>query len=321
MSASLALETRAAALELHRLLADLDPARWRAHMEQTLRARLLEAQTALEGLIQRWAGEEDSLILASLEDAHAVIREHAPAVGLPKAEAKRAWKTLRKALTEAYERLSKRLEGWDIHVPSLRPTNYTRNAFHVFCGLSATTVLMSFSSGQVLFLACCFAVTGWTMELTRRSSPAINTALMRVFGPVAHPHENHRINSATWYASALVIMALADVPPAAAIALLVLGFSDPMAAVVGRRWGKTRLVNGRSLEGSTAFVIVGTVVSFTATLVLFPAIPWASALVACTVASLVGAVVELYSRRIDDNLSIPLSTMFAAWASFSLLGL
>ncbi len=47
---TLALEARPIVLELHALLRDLDPARWREDMEQALRDRLDEIRHALDRL-------------------------------------------------------------------------------------------------------------------------------------------------------------------------------------------------------------------------------------------------------------------------------
>ena len=80
---------------------------------------------------------------------------------------------------------------------------------------------------------------------------------MAVFRPFAHPHEAWRINSATWFTSSLVLLALVGRPMVASTALVVLALADPAAAIVGRRFGTIKLINGRSLQGSAAFFAVG----------------------------------------------------------------
>ena len=50
-------------------------------------------------------------------------------------------------------------------------------------------------------------VLAWAMEISRRRSQRINEAILRVLSPIAHPHEVRRVNSATWYTTALAIMA------------------------------------------------------------------------------------------------------------------
>ena len=58
MDAGLALETRTLALELYRLLQDLDPARFRQEASDALAARVTELQARLAELLARLQGDE-----------------------------------------------------------------------------------------------------------------------------------------------------------------------------------------------------------------------------------------------------------------------
>jgi dolichol kinase len=322
MTATLATDSENFALELHALLKDIDPARWRADIEQAVRARIESARSSVIWLLEQAASHEAFATLRSpLDRMRRVLTDEVPPANLPSTDARKRWTAFSKRLTAAYEELSVQLQGYDIHVPSLRPTNYVRNAWHFFMAMSAVFVLELIPTQTALTLAALsFAVTGWTMELTRRRWPQVNRVLMKAFSPVAHPHEAHRINSATWYATALVIMSLTGMHHAQLIGLAILGVGDPVAAVVGRRYGRTKLVNGRSLEGSSAFVVVGT--GFSALLVgtLYPGLPTLPLLAASAAGATAGALAELFSRRIDDNLTVPVSAMFGAGLVFSLLG-
>jgi dolichol kinase len=195
--------------------------------------------------------------------------------------------------------------------PVARPGNYARNVFHVSCGLVALTLLRLLPGrGWVVAASGTFAAWAWSMEALRRRSPALNDRLMRAFGPVAHPHEWYRVNSGTWYATALLLLALLAPTQAAAIAVLVLAFADPAAAIVGRRFGRTRLLANRSLEGTLAFVTFGTAAALGA-LVGSP-LRFASMLVVAVAASIAGALAELFSGKLDDNFTVPLVVAAAA---------
>jgi dolichol kinase len=200
----------------------------------------------------------------------------------------------------------------DIHAPGMRPANYARNALHVTSATSALAILELAPSWAVT-IAAAVAALGVTLELSRRASPAINAACMAVFGRTAHAHEAHRVNSATWYAVAVLLMALCEQTVPAAIALVTLGVGDPIAAIVGRRFGRTRLVSGRTLEGSLAFVVSASLAAITLVSIVHPGVAPARALIAVVVGALAGSVAELFSRRIDDNFSIPLASFAAAY--------
>jgi dolichol kinase len=200
-----------------------------------------------------------------------------------------------------------------------RPTNYARSAFHFASAtIALVTVALFRSRGGVLVIALVFAGYAWSMEIGRRLYPPMNARLMRFYGPIAHPHEHHRVNSATWYATALVVLALFAARPVTMASLAVLGVADPIAAMVGRRWGKRVLRAGRSLEGTIAFVVSGTVAAGLALAAAGGMAPGAIAAFALLAGS-AGAVAELVATSLDDNLLIPLTVAGALTAVGALL--
>ncbi len=203
------------------------------------------------------------------------------------------------------------LDLGDVIPPPIRAANSTRSIFHLASALLALALLHLLPSRAWLVgVSAAFAISAWTMEIARRRSPAVNDRLMALFSPVAHPHERHRVNSSTWYVSALLVLALVAPPRAAEVGMLVLGVADPAAGLVGRRFGRTRLVAGRSLEGSIGFVIAGALVAG-AWLAATSALPLPSLALVAFAGALAGALTELGSTRLDDNLTIPLSVTAA----------
>jgi dolichol kinase len=169
--------------------------------------------------------------------------------------------------------------------------------------------------------AVSFAGFCWINEALRVRYPAVTRAYMKLMGRIAHPHEHHKVNSSTWYATALALLALAFNPMAASVAVVVLGVADPVAAIVGRRFGRTPLRGGRTLEGSLAFVGSGTLAAVGLLTLYYPDLGLQRALLAAVVASALGALAELFSFRLDDNLTIPLAAGLGAMVTFAALGL
>lgn len=193
-----------------------------------------------------------------------------------------------------------------------RPANTTRSLFHVASGaLSLALIRLLPGRTWLIAVSLTIAVAAWSMEAARRRSPAANELLMRFFAPIAHPQERYRVNSSTWYVTALVILALFFPLRAAEIGVVVLGLADPAAGFIGRRFGRTRIRTGRSLEGTLAFVVAGTLGALAA-LVAFHALPWSSRITLALVGAVAGAVAELVSTRFDDNFTIPLTVAIAA---------
>jgi dolichol kinase len=166
----------------------------------------------------------------------------------------------------------------------------------------------------MIAVSAAFAVSGWTMEIVRRRSPAANARIMAVFAPVAHPHERHGVNSATYYVTALLLLAIFAPLQAAEVGVVVLGLADPAAGLIGRRFGRTRLRANRSLEGTLGFVVVGALAAG-AWLSLTHPLPLAALGLLALVGGVAGALTELFSTRLDDNFTIPVAVAVAVSAA------
>jgi dolichol kinase len=201
--------------------------------------------------------------------------------------------------------------------PAARPFNLLRNVYHVANAVVVLLVVEYLLVTPALryLVAGGGFVAAWSMEASRRLSPPINALLMRLFAPVAHPDEAYHVNSATWYTTAILLLAFFFPLSAGVVGLAVLGLADPAAAIIGRRWGRHRLADGRSLEGTLAFVGVGTLAGW------IPLALWHDDLAGkgwlALAAATGGALSELLSgraaalvgwSRIDDNLVIPLAS-------------
>ena len=142
-------------------------------------------------------------------------------------------------------------------------------------------------------------------EVVARRAPWVNRLLVRA-------EEEVREAAMTPYAIAVLLTILTVPKFAALIAIYTLAIADPLAAIVGIRFGRHPLVRYRTLEGSAAF--------FGATLVVAavvltqsmsgPGVAIASAAVSIALAS---TLFELIPLRIDDNLTIPLAVGFGSW--------
>lgn len=299
------------AVELYELFAELDRGRLKRESLRTMRTRL----DAVRGKVSSLKDEAPAPLSSELTTLDALLDAHAPAK-----DARGEWLTLRQRVQPTYESIARALSREDIHVPSLRPTNYARNVLHVASATFALGALELAPSWNVaIAIAGGFAGVGVSLEIGRRLSARVNELCMWLFGRTAHPHEAHRVNSATWYAIAVLLMALCQQAVPAAVALVVLGIGDPMAAIVGRRWGRVRLVNGRSLEGTLAFVASGALAAAAFVSLVHPEIGLAGAVAISTAGALAGSVAELFSRRIDDNFSVPLTAFAAAFLAMNLL--
>ena len=87
----------------------------------------------------------------------------------------------------------------------------------------------------------------------------------------------------------------------AVIALLVMSLSDSAAALIGIKYGTTRLFN-KSLEGTFAFLISSYLI-----ILIFSS----ASLMLLLIASITATAIELFSTpKFNDNILIPIATAF-----------
>lgn len=110
------------------------------------------------------------------------------------------------------------------------------------------------------------------------------------------------------------------------VSVMAWGFGDAAAALVGKFFGQNCFVHrwiegAKTLEGTTAMIIVAAVAIFL-TLLLHGEHPWYFALLSSVIVAPVSGVVELFSRKGVDTLTVPLSVaslLFPLAYLFSLL--
>lgn len=112
----------------------------------------------------------------------------------------------------------------------------------------------------------------------------------------------------------LVLLTFTDVIGAStyigAIGILIMGYGDGLAAVIGKKYGKHPLAFGKSFEGSITMFIVSFLVTFTI-LVRYGSL--ASAVLVGLGVAIAGTVIELFTPKGLDNLTVPLGTAILAF--------
>jgi phytol kinase len=101
-----------------------------------------------------------------------------------------------------------------------------------------------------------------------------------------------------------------DWRPLVAAATMLWGFGDAAAALVGKFVGRRRVVHraiegAKTYEGTVAMVAAGAAATFF-TLLLYGGAPWWVSLGAAALVAPLAGVVELFSRRGFDTLTVPL---------------
>jgi len=196
-----------------------------------------------------------------------------------------------------------------------------RRLFHFANGVSvATAYALLFTHEQVIQIFGTIACTVYILDRVRiaypeavaRHAPWVNRTFVRA-------EEQVREAAMTPFAIAVLLTILTVPKLAALIAVYTLAIADPLAAIVGIRFGRRRIAPNRSLEGSLAFFVATVVITAFVLHWGTEATTLAVAGSAIAIGS-VAAAFELLPLRIDDNLTIPIFVGFASWAIAAFLG-
>ena len=306
---------------LSQLILDLDPARttW-ARIRDRAKGPTEELAHALErvkkDLAARFDGPELNRANEVLGRASALLTELQDAL-TEQVDAAR-WRSLYARLAQTYEDLRALLAALPTTVPE-RPvarisrTNLSRSLFHASTGLGAALIYhFLLTQAQAVAVMATIVLVFSGLELGRRRSSAVNDFLMRLplIKLIARPHEYFRVNSATYFAIGLLVAAALFPKIAVELGCVILAVADPLASTLGRRFGRTKLYRDKSVVGTGAFIGAGAAAGALYLWILAPALanPGAAVLLAVGAA----AAAELFTSRLDDNLTIPLAAALAA---------
>ncbi len=311
---------RSAAADLQRFLRELhelseDDDGWRAEVSarcQALRDQLRHLGEELQNLRAQLASQHQRVCAALDEIRYAL---HLDRESLTSERDGTGLKSFRDTLSEGLDALLVELQARRIDVGAVRPAvedrkpKLLRAVFHVAMGLGCVGLYQFVVTREVALLLLAGFVTFFGgVEVARRFSSRINSFWVdRVFALVARPQERYRTNSATYYMLGLAAVTWMADQTVCCAAILVLALGDPIASAIGHRWGGYRFRNGKSLAGSLAFLL-STALALAAYFSVFSDSPPAAWAFAAAAMALAGAVTELLSGRIDDNLAIPVVT-------------
>ncbi|HEX9953499.1 MAG TPA: phosphatidate cytidylyltransferase [Rubricoccaceae bacterium] len=165
------------------------------------------------------------------------------------------------------------------------------------------------------------AVLAVALDWARVRSAGARRVLHAVFSSLMRPEEVPPLggpvvlNGATWMCVASALVAVLFPPGIAAAAMAMLMVGDGAAAVVGRRWGRTKWPGGlKSVEGTAAYAA-------TAFAVGLAVVAWPGSgltLGPCAAGAVAGALVEAAPIPLNDNVRVPVLSGLAMLAMLAL---
>lgn len=151
----------------------------------------------------------------------------------------------------------------------------------------------------LLVLALC----SFAIEFLRLRDERLNQILMIIMRPVMRESEKNSISGMPFYALGVSLSLFFYPEQIAILSVLFLMFADPIASLAGVLYGKDKILPNKSLQGTMAAFAVCYL-----TTLIYGAIHTGSSmnlLIFAIVAGVIGALSELCSQFVDDNLCIP----------------
>ncbi|MGA2090955.1 MAG: hypothetical protein ABSH12_05795 [Endomicrobiales bacterium] len=135
-------------------------------------------------------------------------------------------------------------------------------------------------------------------EIARWKSPAFDQWILRALGGVHRGHEEGTVSGLPWTLTgsylAMIVYPQKDL---VMTGLLYMALGDAAAALFGRAFGKTKLIAGKSVEGSAACFIVCFFIGW-----YFLSIPLA------IIGAFIATIIEIIPWPLNDNFWMPLIT-------------
>ncbi len=174
---------------------------------------------------------------------------------------------------------------------SLFPLAYLYPPLHM--GMSETKKWLLIVSG------ICFVIS-FFFDFLRLNNHQFNSQFMQFFSAFIRRTEVDHFNGSTFLCFAFFVVMLLFSRPIAIAAMFFLSLGDAAAELSGKNFGRVKIFQ-RSFEGTLGFFFVAFLTAFA----LF--FDWRIAVLG----AIAGALVELFSFEVDDNLTVPIGSALA----------
>lgn len=180
-----------------------------------------------------------------------------------------------------------------------------RKVFHM-SGIIFPTFFIFTSSAFAVFLTTIICIITVGLDILRHRNKKIQYYVNFIIKPVMRESELvcKKLSSSSWMAIGLCFSTIIFDKNIAIVSMYVLFICDALAAVIGKKYGKTEIINGKTIVGSVTFFIS----SFWLIMILSTFIPLNISFKGILIASLLTTLVELLGPiiNLNDNLSIPI---------------
>ena len=198
---------------------------------------------------------------------------------------------------------------------------FPRRFFHMGMGIFAGVVYYLFLPHQaavtILGTAACVV---YIVEQLRINYPEHASTFKILTKYLLRAEEQLKESAGMPFVMGLLLTLLSFPKVVALTAIFTLGIADPMSAIIGIRFGRNKIAEGKSLQGSAAFFLS----TFLITLFVFGYLyqnDISLVILLGVIVSLTMTAFELLPIKLDDNLTIPITMGLITWFCAGFLGI
>jgi len=183
--------------------------------------------------------------------------------------------------------------------------HWERRLFHATSGLLCFSLYAFILNFKEAALTLGIVGGGYLIfDILRLRSSKLNSQAFKVFSRILRREELSQLSASSYYILGLGISLVLFPKPITLLCCLYLAFGDPVAAIVGKLFGKNQLFKGKSLEGALANFIVSFFLTFYFSISYLHQNTIASIFLAVG-GALGSTLAELLPLPWDDNITIP----------------
>lgn len=170
-------------------------------------------------------------------------------------------------------------------------------------------------------LTAVFVLWALSLEAARHVNPKVNAWVCRRFRYVMREREKDKINSAIFFILAMVFVYLVYPRDVGFLTMLFIAIGDPVAGVIGVYFGKRKISQHASLEGTLACFVACAGLSFAAATWAFNEyhLTFAATCLFALCGGIIGTAAEASLKQLDDNLVMPMLSAPGLWLLLQLL--
>jgi len=182
-----------------------------------------------------------------------------------------------------------------------------RKAIHIFSTIIPILYIFTSKEFIVIFVGI-GTVFMFAIDFLKSGNNIINKIYKRYLFDILREDEKQfdkvKITGGTYYASGIFLALIFFSKEVAILSILVMIWCDTFAAIIGIYFGKHRIFNQKTFEGSLSFLLSGFFIVF----ILNFYFPDIITIKAGFITLFLVTIIELYNTKLNDNLVLPLVT-------------